>query len=263
MRAAALPVLTEQPGPRSVAVRSAPSARGAHADHWWQHAVKDHSLEWPLGRLQLPLCENRPGTEIQPIRSARCRLPKQARSRVFNWSKASRLVAARSDGPARLGLALVLATGALAVFSDSDWRGSGSSLSLSSSSPSAEAVRTDVPSAVGGRAQVRDGDTIEVDRVAVRLQGLHCPEPGEPGGRDASLAMQLLNRGNEVACKLTGERTYDRIVGTCRVGNTDLAAPLIREGVCARCPRYDPAGRYTAVQREAGAWNRSMPGYCR
>jgi endonuclease YncB( thermonuclease family) len=116
---------------------------------------------------------------------------------------------------------------------------------------------------VTGRVRVRDGDTIEVGGIAVRLQGLHCPELREAGGRAASSAMQRLTRGNEVRCTLTGERTYDRIVGTCHVGASDLAAALIRERVCARCPRYDTAGRYAAAQRDAGAWNRSMPGYCR
>ena len=120
-----------------------------------------------------------------------------------------------------------------------------------------------MPAAVSGRAYVRDGDTIEVGAVPVRLQGLHCPEPDEPGGRAATSAMQNLTRGKEVRCNLTGERTYDRIVGICRVGDLDLAAALIREGLCARCARYDPGMRYATAQRDAGAWNRSMPGYCR
>ena len=114
-----------------------------------------------------------------------------------------------------------------------------------------------------GRARIRDGDTIEVGGVPVRLQGLHCPEMREPGGDAATSAMQRLTRGNDIRCTLTGERTYDRIVGSCHVGDIDLAAALIREGFCARCPRYDPGMRYAAAQREAGAWNRSMPSYCR
>jgi endonuclease YncB( thermonuclease family) len=118
-------------------------------------------------------------------------------------------------------------------------------------------------SAVSGRAYVLDGDTIEVGGVRVRLQGLHCPEAGEPGGIAATSAMQRLTRGDTVRCTLTGERSYDRIVGTCYVGDTDLTAAIIRQGVCARCPRYDPGGRYLPAQREAGAWRGSMPGYCR
>jgi endonuclease YncB( thermonuclease family) len=96
----------------------------------------------------------------------------------------------------------------------------------------------------------------------VRLQGLHCPEAGDNGGSAATNAMRALTRGQHVTCSLTGERTYDRMVGTCHVGDTDLTAAIIRQGVCARCPRYDRWGRYSAAQREAGPWRGSMPGYC-
>jgi hypothetical protein len=116
---------------------------------------------------------------------------------------------------------------------------------------------------VSGHAHVLDGDTIDVGGVRVRLQGLHCPEAGEPGGSAATSAMQGLTRGNNVRCTLTGQRTYDRIVGTCYVGDTDLTAAIIRQGVCARCPRYDPRERYLPAQLQAGSWNGSMPGYCR
>ena len=82
---------------------------------------------------------------------------------------------------------------------------------------------------------------------SIRLQGLHCPEPGEPGGRAATSAMQRLTSSNEVRSTLTGQRTYDRIVGTCRVGDTDLAAALICEGFGARCVRYAPGMRYATA----------------
>lgn len=114
-----------------------------------------------------------------------------------------------------------------------------------------------------GAARVRDGDTIVVAGTPVRLNGLHCPEVREPGGRAATDAMQALVHQAVVACDLTGERTYDREVGRCSVGQADLGDRLIRAGYCARCPRYDPGGRYSAAQRAAGAWPAPLPGYCR
>ena len=114
-----------------------------------------------------------------------------------------------------------------------------------------------------GVARVRDGDTIVVAGTPVRLNGLHCPEAREPGGRAATEAMEALVARAVVACDLTGKRTYDREVGRCSVGRTDLGERLIRAGYCARCPRYDPAGRYSAAQRAAGAWPAALPGYCR
>jgi endonuclease YncB( thermonuclease family) len=115
---------------------------------------------------------------------------------------------------------------------------------------------------ISGVGRVLDADTIEVAGVRVRLEGLPCPEGNEPGGSAATSAMRGLTAGQHVTCSLTGERTYDRIVGTCYVGDTDLTAAIIRQGVCARCPRYDPGGRYLPAQREAGPWRGSMPGYC-
>jgi hypothetical protein len=51
------------------------------------------------------------------------------------------------------------------------------------------------------------------------LQGLHCPEAGEAGGSAATSAMRGLTRGQHVTCSLTGERSYDRMIGTCYVGD--------------------------------------------
>lgn len=115
---------------------------------------------------------------------------------------------------------------------------------------------------VAGHARVRDGDTIVVGDTPVRLKGLHCPELGKAGGAEASNVMSRMVAGRQVSCTLTGERTYDRIVGRCSVDGADLGVALIRGGVCARCPRYDPLMLYLPAQLEAGRWRGSMPGYC-
>ncbi len=162
----------------------------------------------------------------------------------------------------RLGMALVVAMGILALISGGVVDGIRGQIEALTSSPSAGEQQRVVSADVSGRARVLDGDTIEVSGVRVRLQGLHCPEAGEPGGGAATNAMRGLTRGQHVTCSLTGERSYDRIIGTWHVGDTDLTAAIIRQAVCARCPRYDPGGRYLPAQREAGAWRGSMPGYC-
>lgn len=119
-----------------------------------------------------------------------------------------------------------------------------------------------IPDVVTGLDRVRDGDTLVVGGVPVRLSGLHCPERREPGGAAATAAMATLASRAEVACTLTGRRSYDRRIGRCRAGGTDLAEALIRQGYCARCPRHDRDGRYQAAQAEAGPWRWPMPGYC-
>jgi endonuclease YncB( thermonuclease family) len=118
------------------------------------------------------------------------------------------------------------------------------------------------PDMVAGPARVRDGDTLVVGRQPVRLQGLHCPELRDPGGREAAETMRRLVAPGEVSCALSDARSHDRRVGVCRAGDDDLAEALIRRGDCARCPRHDRDGRYAAAQRAAPPWRRGLPRYC-
>jgi site-specific DNA recombinase len=81
---------------------------------------------------------------------------------------------------------------------------------------------------------VRDGDTIEVGGLPIRLQGLAAPEGDEPGGDEATQAMQALVLGRELRCDLDGQRTYDRCVaisaargqGTCTNNRSVRRGPL-------------------------------------
>ena len=57
---------------------------------------------------------------------------------------------------------------------------------------------------------VRDGDTIEVGGLPIRLNGLAAPEGDEPGGIRATEAMRQMALGQELRCELNGERTHDR-----------------------------------------------------
>jgi micrococcal nuclease len=109
-------------------------------------------------------------------------------------------------------------------------------------------------------AHVRDGDTIEVGPVAVRLQGLHAPELDEALGPEARAAMVGLVEGKAVACDLTGERNRDRVIGVCYRDGEDVAALLVALGLARDCPRFS-GGRYKALEREPGA-SLPLPAYC-
>lgn len=125
----------------------------------------------------------------------------------------------------------------------------------------AEQVDADLYGAV---SHVRDGDTIEVSGVPVRLQGLTCDERGTELGESAKRAVSALVRGKAVACDLTGEKTYDREVGRCRLPDgRDIGAVLIEQRQCGRCARYDQAGAYSEVQQASGPFKGRMPGYCK
>jgi len=76
--------------------------------------------------------------------------------------------------------------------------------------------------------QVRDGDTIVVGKhTAIRLQGVHAPEFDEQGGYEAQRFMAQFVTGERVECRLTGERSNDREIGTCYIDGRDIGAALI------------------------------------
>ena len=110
-------------------------------------------------------------------------------------------------------------------------------------------------------SHVRDGDTIELGPVAIRLQGLHAPELDETLGPEARAAMVGLVQGRAVVCQLTGETNRDRLIGTCYRDGQDIAALLVGMGLARDCPRFS-GGRYRGLEREPGA-SLPLPGYCR
>ncbi len=115
----------------------------------------------------------------------------------------------------------------------------------------------------GPVTHVRDGDTIEVSGVPVRLSGVTADELGTARGEAAASFMRDIVRNDTVICTLTGEITYDRQVGRCSVDGQDLGTKLIAARLAGRCARYDPDGFYRAPQQEAGPYVGLMPNYCK
>ena len=77
-------------------------------------------------------------------------------------------------------------------------------------------------SVVEGRVNtVRDADTIVVSGTPVRFNGVDAPEINTRAGQDARRWMVGAVRGHTVRCELTGEKTYDRWVGTCFIGQNE------------------------------------------
>ena len=119
-----------------------------------------------------------------------------------------------------------------------------------------------------GRAEVLDGDTISVEGVHVRLQGVAAPEiaheglsiKAEAGGEDAAAFLRRLVEGQTVVCDLTGERTDGRQVGVCRLDGRDVAAEVIAAGLARDCPRFS-GGRYAGIEPPA-AKRLPLPAYC-
>jgi len=95
----------------------------------------------------------------------------------------------------------------------------------------------------GKVTHVRDGDTIEVNGIAIRLSALDCPERGTQKGDNATrVAQQFL--GSQATCELTGAKTYDRLVGYCEVNGEDFGAYMMNNSSCKVWEKYDVWDRY-------------------
>lgn len=85
----------------------------------------------------------------------------------------------------------------------------------------------------GRVTRVRDGDTIVVGATPVRFANLDCAEMGTTAGLRARQRMVKLVGGQHVTCRLTGERSYDRMIGICRTSDgRSVSWVMIREGYC-------------------------------
>ena len=109
---------------------------------------------------------------------------------------------------------------------------------------------------------VRDGDTIEVGKIPIRLYGVSAPELKEPLGPQSKRFMRDLVLGKAVRCELTGKKTYDRLVGVCYLEGKDIGAAVIEAGLALDCSRYS-GGRYASVEVETARDRINLPGYCR
>ncbi len=107
-------------------------------------------------------------------------------------------------------------------------------------------------------SHVRDGDTIEVGPIAVRLQGIAAPEGNEPGGDIATDAMRDLVLGKELRCDLTGDRSHDRVIGVCFLDDgRDVGEVMVFQGQARDCYRFS-RGRYADAERHARAMGHDL-----
>ena len=108
--------------------------------------------------------------------------------------------------------------------------------------PGPEAA-TDRKAISGTITHVRDGDTIEIDGIAIRLAALNCPENDTQKGKYATkVAKQFV--GLQALCELTGAKTYDRLVGYCKINDSDFGRFMMNNSACKVWEKYDVWDRY-------------------
>jgi endonuclease YncB( thermonuclease family) len=108
---------------------------------------------------------------------------------------------------------------------------------------SASKATTDRKAISGTITHVRDGDTIEIGGIAIRLAALNCPENDTQKGKHATkVAKQFA--GLQALCELTGAKTYDRLVGYCKINGTDFGQYMMNNSACKVWEKYDAWNRY-------------------
>jgi endonuclease YncB( thermonuclease family) len=118
---------------------------------------------------------------------------------------------------------------------------------------------------VSGRAEVTDGDSLEIGATRVRLFGVDAVEGRQSctrAGRDwacgdeAARKLRSLIGGRTVSCAKRDVDDYGRIVAVCRSGTTDLGAEMARSGFAVAYRRY--SNDYVDEESEAKAARRGI-----
>jgi endonuclease YncB( thermonuclease family) len=93
---------------------------------------------------------------------------------------------------------------------------------------------------LSGPAVALDGDTLEMGGERIRLFGIDAPEAGQTCdrkgvrwacGSDATRLLADMVAGRTVECIPRDRDIYGRVVASCRVGASDLAGVMVREGL--------------------------------
>jgi endonuclease YncB( thermonuclease family) len=167
--------------------------------------------------------------------------------------------------PAALTLIAVVAASLLAAVSlATGWTGGAAP----SPAPATTVATETSPSGVAqGRATVVAADRISIGGRVLRLDGIEPPDEDQsctkPEGKSwrcgesAREALQRLVRGRTVTCTVTGGKVDGAEPATCKAGDADLAADLVRQGhVFAESGLFASyAGEeHSARSMKAGLW---------
>jgi len=125
-----------------------------------------------------------------------------------------------------------------------------------------------------GQAVVIDGDTLDIGTARIRLEGIDAPELGQScatrphsgdavrpsgggwknAGRQAATALRRMIGRQPVVCRVLGTDRYGRSLASCRAGQHDLNAEMVRNGWAWAFVRYST----TYVDEERAARRNSV-----
>lgn len=123
--------------------------------------------------------------------------------------------------------------------------------------------RAGAPTTVAGVATAIDGGTLSVDGVTLRLAGIVAPGPRQKC-RDGALPWLCGAAARSHLAELIGDapvtcQARDTGVATCRAGETDLSAAMVRDGWAVAEPEVEAYKELEAEARDAkrGLWEKS------
>lgn len=119
------------------------------------------------------------------------------------------------------------------------------------------------PLKVTGQARLIDGDSLFVNGVELRLEGIDAPEAAQnctragkswPCGRDASRALGRLLRGSAVRCEGARRDAHDRVLAICRLGDMNINRWMVEQGWAVSFHAY-PGEERSARLAKKGIWS--------
>ena len=118
-----------------------------------------------------------------------------------------------------------------------------------------------------GRAQVLDGDTIEIEGKRIRLFGIDAPEASQlcyrgaeswACGEAATGALRGLISDSELSCRGHEIDQFGRLVAVCTIDGMDLGKLMVAQGWAIAFQRYSDdyvADEARAQADKLGMWN--------
>lgn len=116
-----------------------------------------------------------------------------------------------------------------------------------------------------GLGRAKDGDSLMVGSVEVRLFGIDAPEFDQTCeragqnwacGAEAAAQLRRLVTGKDVRCDNVGTDEHGRLLGRCMVGTTDVNRVMVALGYAVAFRRY--ASDYVSAEESAKAGKRGL-----
>lgn len=110
--------------------------------------------------------------------------------------------------------------------------------------------------------KVMDGDSFYVKtggrKVEIRLQGVDCPEKGQPYGDEARAFTRDFLEGRTLTVEELGIDDYGRTLARVSVEGRDLALALVKAGLAWHFKRYNSDRDLSIAEREAQRARRGL-----